>query len=63
NPDTFAKFPPARKVDFAVGVTYCAIIILLTLLVSAVTYRYIEVPARTYRNNLFKSRQRQRMIL
>lgn len=61
NPDLFAKFPPVREVDFTVGVTYCAIIILLTLLVSSVTYRYIEVPARTYLNNLFKSR-RQRMI-
>ena len=62
NPDFFAKFPPVREVDFTVGVTYCAIIILLTLLVSSVTYRYIEVPARTYLNKLFKSRQRQGMI-
>jgi len=56
NPKLFAIFPPepAGPPDYTIGLLACLIIVALTLLVASITYRYIEVPARSYLNNRFR---------
>ena len=55
NPAQFADFmklvqtPP----DYATGVIVCIGLVISTLAVAALTYRYVEVPARNYLNQRF----------
>ncbi len=57
NPDLYAKFPMQTTPDFALGLIYCIALVILTLFVASLTYRYIEVPARNYLNKFFKSKK------
>jgi peptidoglycan/LPS O-acetylase OafA/YrhL len=56
NPTMWAEFPPAAKAqpDYLMGLWMCFVIVALTLLAASTTYRYIEVPARSYLNKRFK---------
>ena len=55
NPAQFADFmklvqsPP----DYATGVIVCIGLVIATLSIAALTYRYVEVPARNYLNQRF----------
>lgn len=57
NPRMYDTFPPQREINFTTGLFYCIILVALTLITAAITYRYVEVPARDYLNKLFKSKQ------
>jgi len=46
---TFVQSPP----DYATGVIVCIGLVVLTLSVAALTYRFVEVPARNYLNRRF----------
>lgn len=59
DPTLFADFmklvttPP----DLALGWKLCIALVTLTLMVAALTYRYIEIPARNYLNKRFQTRR------
>jgi peptidoglycan/LPS O-acetylase OafA/YrhL len=46
---------PVSYVDYKSGLLYCTIIVTITVLVSAFTYRFIEVPAGKYFKKVFKT--------
>ena len=58
-PDRFADFmtlvstPP----DYRLGAILCVIVVVLTLLVAALTYRFVELPARNYLNARFATKR------
>ena len=54
-PTMYAKFPPeqAGTPDYTIGMIVCLVMVALTLLLSALSYRFIEVPARHYLNKRF----------
>lgn len=55
NPAHFADFmkmiqaPP----DYTMGVIFCVLLVITTLIIASLTYRYVEVPARQYLNSRF----------
>ncbi|GAA4409275.1 acyltransferase [Nibrella viscosa] len=52
-----AQPAPAKPVEYGlVGPIVCLVYVMLVLLVSSVTYRFVEVPARNYLNAKLKSR-------
>ena len=55
HPTMLATFPgePFGPVNVPLGLITCIAVVALTLLVSALTYRFIEVPARQYLNKRF----------
>lgn len=46
-----------RPPDYAHALLMCGVILTLTLIFSALTYRYVEIPARNYFNRAFKTKQ------
>lgn len=60
NPDTFGSFGgPGPKPNYLLGAALCTFIICITLIAAALSYRFIEVPARNYFNKLFKTKHQQ----
>jgi peptidoglycan/LPS O-acetylase OafA/YrhL len=55
--DDFGKFMNRRPTGE--GLVMCVIIVLLTLVVSSQTYKWVEVPARNYLNKWFNAEKRQ----
>jgi peptidoglycan/LPS O-acetylase OafA/YrhL len=47
----------AAPPNYAAGAVLCIILVIATILVAALTYRFVEVPARNYLNKLFHSRR------
>lgn len=58
-PDSWATFPPppAPPELYATGLWLCLAVVALTLVVASQTYKYVEVPARTYLNKRFNPRE------
>jgi peptidoglycan/LPS O-acetylase OafA/YrhL len=56
NPKMFSSFDVLMAVKFPPGLPMCLLLVGLTLFVSALTYRFIEVPARQYINRRFQAR-------
>ena len=59
-PDMFADMAKMRtqKPDYAHGAIMSIIIVVLTILVASLTYRFIEVPARNYLNTAFNTKRK-----
>ncbi|MBL7856603.1 MAG: acyltransferase [Cyclobacteriaceae bacterium] len=59
NPTLYANFSPESSgpPDYTMGLWVCLIVVALTLVVSSITYRYIEVPARSYLNKKFNPKE------
>lgn len=63
-PDVFADFmklistPP----DYRLGAILCPILVVLTVLVAACMYRFVEVPARNYLNLQFETRRKPVLV-
>jgi peptidoglycan/LPS O-acetylase OafA/YrhL len=59
DPTIFMNLGPATNhpADRPYALLMCAIIMSITLLVSALTYNFIEIPARNYFNKAFKTKQ------
>jgi peptidoglycan/LPS O-acetylase OafA/YrhL len=55
DPIMLAKFPaePAGPPNYTLGLIVCIIVVALTLIISALSYRFVEVPARRYLNKRF----------
>ena len=55
NPTMIAQFPgaPFGPLNVTWGLITCVVVVALTLLVAALSYRFIEVPARRYLNKKF----------
>lgn len=55
SPTMLAKFPaePAGPPNYTLGLIACIVVVTLTLIVSSLSYRFIEVPARRYLNKRF----------
>ena len=58
NPSMLAKFPPepAGPPDYNLGLLTCLLVVALTLVTAALSYKYIEVPARNFLNRRFSAR-------
>lgn len=54
-PAIFADFIKLgqRPPDYVLGVVVCIVLVTTTLIIAALTYRYVEVPARNYLNHRF----------
>lgn len=65
NPAQWAQFPPdpSGAPDATVALGVCCILVFLTLLVAALCYRYVEVPARNYLNQKMKSKELNGMAI
>lgn len=61
NPDLLARFVPGGPANpnYAHGQQMAVIVVVLTLIVAAFTYRFIEVPARNYLNARFSTRREE----
>jgi peptidoglycan/LPS O-acetylase OafA/YrhL len=57
NPKMFSSFEVLMATKFPPGLPMCLLLVSLTLVVAALTYRFIEVPARQYLNRRFQSKQ------
>ena len=57
NPDLLALSKKVVQPDYGKNVVACIVVLVLTLLISAFTYRFIEIPMRNYLNKLFKTKQ------
>jgi peptidoglycan/LPS O-acetylase OafA/YrhL len=57
NPKMFSSFEVLMATKFPPGLPMCLLLVGLTLVVAALTYRYVEVPARQYLNRRFQSKQ------
>ncbi len=44
-----------RTPDYSGALVSCLIIVAITMVVSYLTYRFVEVPARNYFNKVFKT--------
>ncbi len=56
DPTAYAVFPPpSSSIDVIEGIKYCVIIVVLTLVAAALTYKYVEVPGRKFLNSRFKA--------
>jgi peptidoglycan/LPS O-acetylase OafA/YrhL len=55
NPSMLASFPPESTgpPDYNLGFLTCLLVVALTLVTAALSYKYIEVPARNYLNRKF----------
>ena len=55
NPTMYAKFPPESSgaPDYTMGLIVCIVVVALTLILSALSYQFVEVPARRYLNKRF----------
>ncbi|CAN5407613.1 hypothetical protein BH09BAC6_BH09BAC6_12230 [soil metagenome] len=47
-----------QQPNYIFGLVMCVLIVLITLAISALTYRFIEIPARNYFNKVFKTNRR-----
>jgi peptidoglycan/LPS O-acetylase OafA/YrhL len=58
DPTIFMNLGPATHypTDYAHGLLMCGIIMTITILVSAFTYNFVEIPARNYFNGIFKTK-------
>lgn len=45
--------------NYLTGLLMCIIVLILTIAISALFYRYLEIPSRNYINNLFKSKHKK----
>ena len=59
NPKMFSSFDALMKTKFPPGELMCLLLVGLTLGVAALTYRYVEVPARNYINHRFGHRRQE----
>lgn len=59
-PDRFADFMKLVRStpDYRLGAILCSILVVLTVLVAALSFRFIEVPARNYLNNQFATKRK-----
>jgi len=55
DPKIYATFPPQSSMDVLEGMKCCVIVIVLTLVAAALTYKYVEVPGRQFLNSRFKA--------
>ena len=64
NPKMFADIMAliTREPDYILGLSRLCILLPATLIVAAVTYKYIEIPSRNYLNNLFKRKPQAVLI-
>ena len=44
--------------DYRLGAILCSILVVLTVLVQALSFRFIEVPARNYLNNQLATKRK-----
>jgi peptidoglycan/LPS O-acetylase OafA/YrhL len=57
-PDRWAAFPPNWSGGSVTkAITLCLVLVVLTLIVASITYKYVEVPARNYLNKKFNPRK------
>jgi len=49
----------SQKPDYQLGAMMCMVVVALTILIASLTYRFIEVPARNYLNDAFKTKERK----
>jgi peptidoglycan/LPS O-acetylase OafA/YrhL len=56
--DDTVKAAP-QKPNYIAGVVMCIALVTLTLILAAIFYRFIEIPARNYFNKTFKTRQKE----
>ena len=63
-PDLFADFMKLvnSTPDYRLGAVLCSILVVLTVLVAALTFRFIEVPARNYLNLQFATKRKTRSV-
>jgi peptidoglycan/LPS O-acetylase OafA/YrhL len=54
DPKIYATFPPQSSMDVIDGIKYCVIMVVLTLVAAALTYKYVEGPCRKFLNARFK---------
>ena len=57
-PTLFGNNPPASKPTYLLGLGLCAFVVVATLVLASLSYRFIEVPARDYLNKVFKTKHR-----
>ena len=50
---TVTSSPSGGEINYAVSVKFCVVLLVLTLLVASITYRFIELPARKYLKKRF----------
>lgn len=63
-PDLLAHYSPTGPAnpDYTAGQIFCVMLICITLAVAALTYNFIEVPARRYLNALFRTHKPQEPV-
>ena len=59
NPDLLALTKKVAQPNYAGSAIACVVVLIITLLLSAFTYRFVEIPARNYFNRLFNTRQKK----
>ncbi|QJD78196.1 acyltransferase family protein [Spirosoma rhododendri] len=59
NPTMFARFGDIVTNNFVPGQQFAVLLVVVTLIVAAFTYRFIEVPARNYLNARFNTRREE----
>ena len=59
-PDLFADFMKVMSLapDYRLGAILCSILVVLTLLLAALSFRFVEVPARNYLNLQFATKRK-----
>jgi peptidoglycan/LPS O-acetylase OafA/YrhL len=62
NPKMFSSFEALGATKFPPGLPMCLLLVGLTLVVAALSYRYIEVPSRNYINQRFGHRRQQALV-
>jgi peptidoglycan/LPS O-acetylase OafA/YrhL len=60
NPALFADLMKllSQKPNYQLGGMMCIVVVGLTILIASFTYRFIELPARNYLNNAFKTKEK-----
>ena len=56
--DDTVKAAP-QKPNYVVGMMICLVLVLLTLILAAIFYRFVEIPARNYFNKAFKTKHKE----
>jgi len=61
DPSAFADFSKmvSQKPDYIQGLISLIIVLVLTLILAGLSYRFLEIPARNYFNKVFKTKRRQ----
>jgi len=61
NPAMFADLMKllSQKPNYQLGAMMCMVVVALTILIASFTYRFIEVPARNYLNDVFKTKEKK----